>query len=305
MFKLPHQTPDFSSKTQEWADYSEYLALQKNSISFREVFKIPELIEDEIDRSGVEDISDKYIDKIDEIAEEIKRRYRVSNGNYPFELTNMNYSLSYQDSDKLNNWVYKFLLFATRLRMSNNRIHAGIDGALLFEELSSEIAISYFGENSNAAVLGTSSSGSGGFSEKLKNIAVRIGEGGDIRSYSAARPQDDKIDVIVWKGFSDKVSSQLIGFGQCKTGTSWLDKLSELSPDVFCRTWFTQQPILTPVKMFFCAQYFPKEIWPFKGYHAGLIFDRFRILDYLPDDVPEALLDQIRTWTIAASANNN
>ncbi|MDY0084206.1 MAG: hypothetical protein RBR74_13565, partial [Ignavibacteriaceae bacterium] len=88
----------------------------------------------------------------------------------------------------------------------------------------------------------------------------------------------------------------------CKTGTSWKDKLSELDPQTFCNTWFTSQPILLPVKMFFCAQYFHNEIWEGKAYTAGLIFDRFRIMDYLPSDIDNELIEEIKAWNSSAQS---
>src|SRR5690606_22471282 len=99
-------------------------------------------------------------------------------------------------------------------------------------------------------------------------------------------------------GFKDQQPSKLIAFGQCKTGTSWVEKLSELNTEAFCKTWFIKQPVLTPVRMFFTAQYFPREIFRVRANEAGLVFDRFRILDYLPDKIDMEILKNMETWTI-------
>jgi hypothetical protein len=59
------------------------------------------------------------------------------------------------------------------------------------------------------------------------------------------------------------------------------------------------QPVMTPMRMFFCAQYFPIDIWRVRANEAGLVFDRFRILDYLPQNVGQELMGNIKTWCSA------
>ncbi len=300
MFKLPDGIPTLRASSQEWADYAEYKALKKGSISLLDLIKAPLLVSDELTINGTDDDTDKYIDKVDEIALEIKCRILHTRNQYPFELLNQEYTLKFIKNDSLFNWIYRFLLFSTRLKMTSHKIQNGLDGTQLFEALSAEIALSFFGENSNVDILGTSKADAGGFRRKLSQIAKRIGEGGQIHTNEGYRPQDDNVDVIAWKGFSDKKVSQIIAFGQCKTGTSWQNRLSELNAESFCKTWFSQQPVLTPTRMFFCAQYFPHEIWRLRANEAGLVFDRFRIIDYLPTEIDEELFNRIKLWCTAA-----
>jgi hypothetical protein len=300
MFKLPDGIPTLRASSQEWADYAEYKALKNGSISLLGLIKMPLRVSDELTINGTEDDTDKFNNKIDEIASEIRNRILNTRNQYPFELLNRDYTLSFIKNDSLYCWVYRFLLLSTRLNMTSHKIQNGLDGTRLFESLSAEITLSFFGENSNVDILGTSKADVGGFREKLSNISKRMGEGGQIHKNDGYQPQDDNIDVIAWKGFSDKKASQIIAFGQCKTGTSWQDKLSELNVDSFCKTWFSQQPVLTPTRMFFCAQYFPKEIWRPRANEAGLVFDRFRIIDYLPNEIDNKLLINIKSWCSAA-----
>jgi hypothetical protein len=300
MFKLPDGIPTLKVSSQEWADYAEYKALKKGKISLLDLIKVPLLISDELNVNGASDDTDKFIEKVDEIAAEIKNRILHTRNLYPFELLNQEYTLRFIKNDTLYNWIYKFLLLSTRLKMTSDKVQNGFDGTQLFESLSAEIAISFFGENSNVDVLGTSKTDAGGFREKLSQITKKIGEGGQIHKNEGYKPQDDNVDVIAWKGFSDKKESQMIAFGQCKTGTSWQNRLSELNTKAFCNTWFTQQPVLEPTRMFFCAQYFPKEIWRPRANEAGLVFDRFRIIDYLPNEINEELFANIKSWCSAA-----
>lgn len=299
MFKLPDGIPNIRSSAQDWADYAEYYALKNDKISLIELTKTPLLISDEEIILGIEDDTDKHIQKADDIAHEIRSRKEICGDQYPFDLSDMDYVLNKNpnasEEDKI---IYKYLLMATRARMSDHRIQNSIDGTHLFEELCSLVAQNYFGPRAEIDILGTSKDQIVSFRDKLRSITKRMGEGGTIHENEGHRPQDDNVDVIVWKGFKDNEVSKLIAFGQCKTGTSWVDKLSELNTEAFCKTWFTRQPILTPVRMFFTAQYFPRDLFYVRAAEAGLIFDRFRILDYLPQ-LEEGLLTRINNWTEA------
>lgn len=302
MFKLPDGIPSIRTSAQDWADYAEYLAWQKGGIavSLLNLVKAPLMISDEIDVEGIEDDTDRFANKADEITAEIKYRSQICNGRYPFQLVNQDYGICYSPNDEHGDLIYRYLLMSTRVNMSNNRVHAGIDGALLFERLCTVVTKKFFGDNAQTDTLGTSKSSLGGFRTKLSELVKKLGEGGKIHPNPGHVPQDEKVDIVVWKGFTDKQPSQMIAFGQCKTGTSWVNRLSELNTDSFCGIWFTRQPVLTPIRMFFCAQYFPREIWYVRAKEAGLVFDRFRVIDYMPDDIDEELLQDIRVWTDAA-----
>jgi len=302
MYKLPNKLPSLRDSAQEWADYAEFSAFNSNRISILNLIKASQLTGDEIQVEGIEDETDQYINKTDEISIELNHRINLMGDRYPFSLTDNAYSLEIKGGQHTSYLVYKFLLFATRISMKSDKVHNNLDGTKLFEELSAQVVSEFLGENANVDIIGTSNSDVGGFRTKLDTIAARIGEGTPIRQNPHYRPQDDTIDVIAWKGFSDKLSSQLIAFGQCKTGTSWRNRLSELNAEAFCKRWFSTQPVVTPLRMFFCAQYFPKEIWYELTTTAGLVFDRFRIIDYLPEQLDQNLFNNLTRWTEAAHA---
>lgn len=295
MFKITDERiPTLRSDPQEWADYAEFLAIRQGEVSFHNVIREPSLISDEIDIEGIEDDSTRFIDKIDEIANEIRNRIKFSNNNYPFSLSNNDYTLQYNFTDIYSDWIYKFLLYCTRLNMKSDREHNGLDGTLLFEKLSAEIAKEFFGKNAKAEIFGTSNED--GLRQKLEKFIKHTGEGGSVHQNTNHKPKDDNIDIVVWKGFSDKRVSQVLGFGQCKTGTSWQHSLSELNTETVCDVWFSRQPVVSPLKLFFCAQYFPNEIWYIRTKEAGLVFDRFRMLDYHPQTIDEDVFEQIKNW---------
>lgn len=299
MFKLPNGIPNYRTSAQDWADFAEYHALLYGKINLYELSKSSRLISDEEIIIGIEDDTDRYLEKVDEISSEIKARMEVSTEHYPFILRDCDYSLHYKKVSEVGAIIYSYLLLATRSNMSKDRRKAGIDGSLLFEHLCAVVAQNYLGFRSESRVFGTSKEESGDFRSRLREITVQLNEGGDILENPGHRPQDEKVDIIIWKGFRDLQPSQLIAFGQCKTGTSWSQRISELNTESFCKTWFTMQPVLTPIRMFFTAQYFPREIFRVRANEAGLVFDRFRILDYLPDTIDDDLLQKMSDWTDA------
>lgn len=304
-FKLPNGIPTFRASAQDWADYAEYHAILHGKINLYTLSKPSRMVSDEEVVLGIEDETDKYLEKVDEISAEIRYRIRVGECLYPFAIEDHDYSLRYSPESDESKIVYPYLLLATRANMRDDRIKADIDGSLLFEHLCSIIAQNYFGPRAEVDILGTSKTEIKSFRDKLRQVTKMLGEGGDIHENPGYKPQDGKVDVIVWKGFKDKQPSQMIAFGQCKTGTNWIGNLSELDTRSFCDTWFTRQPVITPVRMFFTAQYFPKDIFRVRANEAGLVFDRFRILDYLPEELDQELLGKMQRWTEAIKGYYN
>ncbi|MCC5935183.1 MAG: hypothetical protein LAT75_05860 [Candidatus Cyclonatronum sp.] len=296
MFKLPDSLPTTRDSAQEWADYAEYLAILYGRVSMYDLFRRPSIISDEVNVKGIEDESDKFNLISDTIIQEIDFRLKASDRKYPFQLESNGQVVSYNSTNTQNSLIYTYLLFCTRNNMSQNRRFAGIDGALVFEQLCGIVAQNYFGHPAEYEVMGTGRTSSESFREQLSQIVKKIGEGGVIKQNPGFRPQDDKVDVIAWKHFADRQPSKLIAFGQCKTGTSWVDSLTQLQTDIFCNKWFTDQPVVGVIRMFFTAQFFPRDLFQIRAYEAGLVFDRFRIMNYLPDQLPIALIDEIEAW---------
>lgn len=296
MFKLPDGIPGVRTDNQEWADYAEFNAILSDKISFFRLIKPTALVSDEIVVSGIEDESDKLSQKAEEIAKEMGTRDNLLSAKYPFSLEDHDYSLKYNGVTDQKTLVYIFLLLSTRIKMNTNRIIKDIDGSLLFEQLCAQVAKKYFGSSSEVDVIGTSKEDTSSFRDKLEEIFSRVGEGGEIHQNSGYQVKDDNVDIIVWINFSDKKPSKFIAFGQCKTGTSWVEKLSELNTSAFCKRWFSRQPIVTPVRMFFTAQYFPNDLWYVRASEAGLVFDRFRIMSFLPESLEDDLLNKIQAW---------
>ena len=303
MFKLPLPQADVKSNIEEFTDFIEWQCIRSGPVSLLSIIKPLMISQDEIKLRGIDDESDELIAKLDDVGKEMERRKIACGGTYPFNISPNGYFINFTRESK-NADVYLFLLLATRLHMDKNKVQGGVDGTKIFEKISGPVATSYFGERTTSIVFGTSTPG--GFRAKVQELVKFIGEGAEFRDrdYGRSKPQDDKLDVVVLKDFSDKKSSKLIGFGQCKTGTTWDSKdLLELQPQVFCESWLMDQPIVTPIKMFFCAQYFPLDFHS-KKKQAGLVFDRFRIMDCAPPLLPD-LLAEVKQWNDAAFQTAN
>lgn len=297
--EFPNEKPTINSNSSDWADYVEYLAFFRKTYAIvdclRPIFKSS----DELVALGIDNEEDKQNNLIDDIAEEIKRRQIESKGTYPFELIDEDYVVSHKE-DVWNSVIYKFLHYTTYLNMGTNRSHGGHDGAKLFEEFSAIIAKNYLGEFTSGGVFGTALAG--GFKEKLQKVMTEMGEGTGVKSPLGASPQDEDIDLIVWKPFHDRRKSMLIAFGQCKTGLSWQKSYVRLPISTITDNWFLDKPIVGPIPLFFCSMNFPIHRWDYQASKIGIVFDRLRILGlYSQLDIERntQLFDRIKKWVEA------
>jgi hypothetical protein len=204
--------------------------------------------------------------------------------------------------------LYLYMLLATRMNMQTDRSQGGINGTHLFEEICCEVAKHYWGHRTDGLVFGTArrlgDDEMGGFQQAVSDLCNRMGEGHDYHSHSGHAPtaQDGKLDIVVWKGFTDEREGQLIGFGQCKTGTHWGPGAFQLVPESFCTKWIRTRPAVIPVKLFFMTSRPRNTHWRDTCVDAGIVFDRCRTLDFAPK---MATLEVKWTkWTRAALAMN-
>ncbi|MEK6235154.1 MAG: hypothetical protein N2C14_10600 [Planctomycetales bacterium] len=199
------------------------------------------------------------------------------------------------------------------MNMLNDRVHAKQDATLLFEVLCQEVAVRHWGGPSpfvKAFIFGTARADEAsdddeidetGFKASVDQLCKELGEG---IQYSPPEDgyritaRDGKLDVVVWRRFADKRSGQLIGFGQCKTGTHWKTGLSQLRPEDFADKWFLQRPAVIPIRLYFVADRVTTH-WYDACKDGGIVFDRCRIMEHAID-LPGELVDRLRKWVDAA-----
>lgn len=304
MFKLPDKFPSFKDDVSDITDFYEYNCLlsKDGQTSYHQVFRAASIADDELKTDGIDDEDDEFNgEKLNEVCIEINRRKQACDGKYPFTLKDGGLRLKLDLP--IDDWAtisYTYLLLATRLNMGIKKVQGSIDGTFLFEKLSAGVAKRYWGDRAESIVFGTANPG--GFKGKINDLCNKMGEGKGFKNHNESEPKekDGGLDVVVWKSFHDENTAKLIGFGQCKTGTEWLDTISQLQPSAFCPSWFNESPPVLPIRLFFIADSFPIRQWYSKASSAGIIFDRFRIMDFLPATLDVHLENDIRKWVGAA-----
>lgn len=290
--------PSVTSNISELADFLEAKCVlsEENYYSINSARSVMSIESDELNAEGIEDDDSRLLDRLEDALNEIESRNTRCNNKYPFFVEH-NKIVTKNEIPPFYFSIYVYMLFATIWNMGSKRVMNGIDGALLFEELSEKIAKSYFGNNSQSLIFGTGAKERETFRNKVETLLRALNEGGSFKEPegSTGRQNDGKLDVVVWKPFSDGRGNKLIGMGQCKTGSSWEDKVTQLLPSAFFGSYCSMIPYVEPVRMFFVAASC-KEKWEELSRNGGLFFDRCRIMDYLPEDIDEHLLNRIQIW---------
>ena len=206
--------------------------------------------------------------------------------------------------------LYLFLLWLTRISGS-----ASISGnnspdpaaRKLFERLCCEVASNYWGRGIAGETPPFIHFGApGNFRAKIENLAQQLGEGGGLREEalkSGRTPQDDGVDIVVYRPFADGRVGQLIGLGQCKSGRGYgRNDLAELQPGAFFQTWFRGRVSRTAtesVRLFFLSDRIANDEVMFQhSNRAGILFDRCRIMEYA-GEMDSDLKREIAKWILA------
>ena len=185
--------------------------------------------------------------------------------------------------------------------MTKDRVHAKIDGADLLEEITAETLRCYLGpKRARSIVFGTAAPGT--FKDKINRLCRDIGEGGSFRTLDTGSvdANDDKLDTVSWLPFADKTRSQLVVFGQCKTGTNWDGMLTQLQPTDFIKRWMREPYLHNPLRAFCVAEAVNRSRWVGYCVYSGILFDRCRIVDFC-EKLNKGLLDKIKKWSAAAN----
>ena len=302
MFKLPN-LPSPQAECHELADFAELLAWDKGSVSSREIQAYLSRLGENDRYVGCDDNDDETAAELDEVMNEIERRATACGGGYPFVLEREGTVLRHAPNNKDHrSHIYQYLLLSTRLNMTTDRVHAKIDGAGLLEEISSETVRCYLGpQRARSMVFGTAAPGT--FEDKINRLCRELGEGGSFRTLDTGSvdANDDKLDTVSWLPFADKTRSQLVVFGQCKTGTNWGGMVTQLQPSDFIKRWMSEPYMHDPVRAFCVVEAVNRARWVGCSVYSGILFDRCRIEDFC-EKPGSVLLGKIKKWSAAAKA---
>jgi hypothetical protein len=201
MFKLP-DPPSYQADINELADFIEFLAWEDGFISEQGMIDALRKDDDNEVRPGCDSPEDETLDRLPDVMIEVERRLSACRDRYPFTLDQKGTVLRHSGSGDEKATVYRFLLLSTRLNMLSRRVHAGVDGSHLLEELSAHVIKKYLGESrSHSMVFGTAVKGS--FRAKINRLCELLGEGGQCKTRTVARrrPNDGKLDIVGWIPF--------------------------------------------------------------------------------------------------------
>jgi len=290
------EIPSPKAKKEEVADFWEIEAIQNPDlfISQININKALSIGDDEIDNDGIESPEDEIDNKLEIAFQEITSRPNFTNNKYPFVLKK--YSIKLKEEESTLKKIYQYLLLCTRFNMTEQKVQNGIDGTLLFEELCAYVATKYFGSKSESFVFGTAVGG--GFEDKVKDLINKTGEGTGFKNPNSNPPtaKDFSIDVVSFINFADRRIGKLIAFGQCKTGTSWKNEIKRLKPEDFCKMWLIDHPVSTPLPLVFLTDTMHEDSNFYETQLGYIVFNRFRIIEYIEDDIPDVIVEKIKTW---------
>ena len=105
----------------------------------------------------------------------------------------------------------------------------------------------------------------------------------------AERYKDRGVDVIAWKPFiehsaDEHRSNQVVILAQCATGVNWRQKTTQLPYDSWTQYvhW-----ACNPLRAFAVPRVIRADLWHDVSKEAGILFDRIRIVNLLPNGVPQ------------------
>ncbi len=202
--------------------------------------------------------------------------------------------------------LYTFMLVASRADMDSLRKLENLDPTVIFEQLCADILLNFWGgktELSGSLVFGTArkkAKHNSAFHANIEHLCAQIRDGRGMKA-GAKTPGagDGKLDIVVWRVFSDGRTGGLIGFGQCKTGIHWKDHLTKLQPSNFCRKYFAQPLVIDPVRVYMVPHRVDINDWDSHTGEGGLLLDRCRLVQY-GHSVSKDVTKNCRTWLNAA-----
>lgn len=228
---------------------------------------------------------------------------------YPFTLNASGNLLSLRanlSSRSRAGLLYMFLLVASRADMDTQRKIKGLDPVVIFERLCADILLNFWGGKtalSGSLVFGTArkkTNHNHKFESNIEHLCLSLREGRGLKP-AAKLPGagDGKLDIVVWRRFSDGRTGGLVGFGQCKTGVHWKTHLTKLQPRSFCQRYFQQPLIIDPIRVYMVPHRLDGSEWDNHAGEGGLLFDRCRLVQY-GYDVSNDVFGSCRVWLNAA-----
>ena len=253
----------------------------------------------DVDEPPIDEAVEREDETLERIAdatlEQLERREQYLGDLYPFTVSGVLKAKS--------NAIETAYTFLTAITIQGWKNHdAPEKAASLFEELSAAALVGYLGGTASARSFNFGFpryGGPPGFGDAVNELCNQFGEGGGFREDrpNASNVKDANLDLVAWVPFGDARPNQLSFFGQCATGANWRNKLTELQPVDFCKTWLREQPAMDPLLAFFVPRHIKEDHWPAAvNSDRRLVFDRLRISSLLRE-IDEDLARRCSRWT--------
>ena len=208
-----------------------------------------------------------------EVVRELELRSVAAQGAYPFNVSQSGVLQRLQGLGVFS--AYTFCLCLSYIRFSHPPGWKTFPRRY-FEDLAVIAAQNYIqGESVRFAAPRAALNKS--FRPALDQLCGLMNEGGPYRKRKRKAGQDRKLDVVAWRHFPDRRPGKILLFGQCASGEDWEDKLGELNPDAFCKSWLVDQPISQFLRAFFIPHRTEELAWEDVCRTGGILFDRCRL----------------------------
>ena len=210
---------------------------------------------------------------------ELEERAKAAGDAYPFELSGGLVRLRGKPN-KFPAYIFCLILSYFKWKATKG---AAVDPWRLFEELSCSAAGRYmqgdvFWLASRSGVSKSRRTGQPtAFQQGVDGLCSALGEGQGFKKQPTLNRQDDKVDLVAWRGFADDRPSKLVMFGQCAAGENWSEKTAEMQPDVFWDQWMLDGKVSPLLRSFYIPHRIPRNAWEFRARSTGILFDRCRI----------------------------
>lgn len=290
--------PSPQASMEELADYLEIQCI----LSDEKSFSIVEAAEDNnivTEEDASDFLDDEIYQPFKDALLQIEERKKILQTRYPFS-AELALISSAEDCGDKNGLIYTFLLFATRWNMGKKRIINGKDGSLIFERLCIEVLKNYFGGNSRGIIFGTGDENQDkSFKSKLHRMLENFVEKGYIiRDPDECRhnEKDAGVDLIVFTPFRDSRKGHFIAFGQCKTGTNWPGLLGQLNSRSFSQCYISPPLVFNPIHVYMISESFNDDWESRVSKTGGILFDRTRIMEYVPETIDPNILNDMYIW---------
>ena len=213
---------------------------------------------------------------------------------YPFDITDEGIELRVRRSP-----AYLFQLLVSRGSTENH--HDGTPVSKMFEELSAVAAGRYLGDAKTAVAFGSPRRNlPTGFRDAVAALVKLLREGKACADREGInQSKDDRLDVVAWREFPDRMASKLILFGQCAVGRHWKKKTHELQPSNWCKRNFAGPIAVDPIPAFFV----PMALSAKDASDAGvnqILLDRCRISALCSGTLDDRLDEWLWEWIEAS-----